>query len=1281
MDHDEQKTPPKENRKEISPKYHTSDKGADCHTPTNPSPERKDAFHTPSTHLSPEKALDDDGTPTRVLRSRSGSNGVQVVESRELRSSPRTPNALKEKSSSGKELGISERIKAKKGSGSENTSDGGSENQRTHVKTRSTSSSPAAACSVRGKGTSCAQEELINHSPGGTRSIRGKKTSPAHEKEVNVQESREGVRKRRSQQDSSDESSSKENYDPELEVDARERETADAEGHVRRSKVRSGTTRGSDPGLVVDARGSETADAEGHVTRSKVRSGTTRGGQEPHAKDGAKHEDLVESQSGVEAESEHELAKGSPRRASLRSVSKSSPAQDVKDAETPKTEEGTKSERNTRSRTQSSPTTTKESSEKSTNVGEKKASEVSSNDQVTMETESVENLTRLTRSRMQSTPASTAQACDNVGHTTASDAPSPVTQESTEEVEHESQVQKRRASPRLSSAKCEMDTSPSQENKEAVRGETTSQSPRRFSCDVKVKLSDCRRMCVGLKRPVLERESDDSETESIQLSSGENFAATKEASPHKTSSEEEDEEISSTPTLSHCPSSPSSIKSGYSNERPSYSLRKRVEQQEEEASVPRTTRSNYRIPDEEWAANQRKTALSPFTSVKPKSPKQRCQSVKSQMNDSLESKIRKNTRGGKSPLTSKTTPRRKAPRLKDPASESDSSSFSGSPRSGPIRETRRMRALTSAAVRSLEKADLDSISVSLDGNETAKDYSTLSQSTVSLGDVSTTAICGTPRHRFSVDYNLADDFPEKKEKSLSETTLSNDQKFQSANLLGKDRQTNGVDRLFDSDEENEDFYGFNVPQFDRSNSSEGDLSFKINSILESINCGETSQDTIDDVESTTLEEIQVDENEDESIQEKAKPTTGARELRKAEQLDRNMSETCKETKQTEAARNIRKRKSRCDIESVASETKRAKSECQDEGRCFSESYMNDSLGDDRESDGDVDEDDDVFNTVSGSTDGEEEEVGSPFSVTSWRQKRKSEDIESEVDRPSKRRKSHEQWGEQMATDTSSLNTKSETPLKSRANRGIIERNGNREALPSTTSKLDEMLPERQRIRVSSFSSVEGASEFYYSDEPVVQTLEERVKLRRKRKMSQKGHENLSSSAQSQDSNVEESGKETSSTTKRELLRKAVLPLKPLKHVSPIPAASKKAIMPLKPLKHVSTSRTSSKKVLLLLKPLKHVSPIRASARLNRVNSSPSFTQSPLATPSRKPRRPTWIYDVNEFASPPSEAPGFGGKRITCSTPMPFKHSLRSQRSDKMTSRKSRQRDAFAFDEE
>ena len=1268
MDHDEQKTP---------------DKGADCHTPTNP--ERKDAFHTPSPHLSPEKALDDEDTPTRVLRPRSERNDVQGVESAEVRSSPRAPNALKEKSIPGKELGSSKRNNAKKGSDSEKANDGGSEKQGAHAKTRSTSSSPVTACSARRKDASCAQEKLINHSPGGTRSTRRKRTSPVHGKEVNVEESREGVRKRRSQQDSSDDSSSKENYDPELVVDVRESETADAGGHVRRSMVRSGTARGSYPELVVDARECERAVAEGHARRSKVRSGSSRGGQERRT-DGAQHENRVECQTVMEDEYEHELAKGSPRRASLRSVSKSSPAQEVKNAESPKTKEGASTvaerpERNTRSRMQSSSTTPKQSSEKSTSVSFKKASEVSSIDRqaVTVEIESVEKVIRLTRSRIQSAPASTAQLCDNVRHTTANEAPSPVTLESTKEGGHEFQVDKMRASPRLREAKCDMDTSPSKENKEAVSGETTSpKSPKGFSrCDVKVKLSDCRRMCVNLKRPVLERESDDSETESIQLSNAENVSPSKEASSHKTSSEEEEEEISSTPTISHCPSSPSSVKSGYSNEKSSYSLRKRVEQQEEEPSICRRTRSNHRIPDEESEkANRRKSVPSPFTSVKSKSPKQRCQSAKSQTKDTPERKIRTNSRVGKSPLTSKTTPRRKAPRIKELPSESDSSSFSGSPRSGPMRETRSMRAFTSAAVRSLERADLDE-------NENAKGNPSLSQSTVSLGDVSTTAVCGTPRQLSSF---FTDDFPERKEKALSETRLSNGQKFHSVRFLAEDHQPNGVNRLFDSDDENEDFFGFNVPQFDRSYSSEGDLSYKINSIVESIDCGDTSQDTVDDGENTTLEDIRENENEDEikeSIHEKTIPTAGGREIRKDEQMDGKMSEKCQESKQTEAVRNTRKRKSACEIESDASETKRAKSECFDEGR-FSESYMNDSsVVDERVSEDDVDEDDDVFSTVSGSTDGEEEEVGSPFSVTSWRHKRKSEDLKPEVYRPLKRWKSHEQWGEQMATDTSSLSTKSGTPLKSGTNRGIRERSGNSEEVPSFKSKLDEILAEKQRSRAPSFSSVGGfSSEFYNSDEPVVQTLEERVKLRRKRKMSQKAHGILSSSAQSQNINVQElSGKETASATKRELLRKAVLPLKPLKHVSSIPETSQKAVLPLKPLKHVSGSRTSSRKASLPLKPLKHASSIRASARLNRVNSSPSFTESPLATPSGKPRRPTWIYDVSEFASPPSEAPCFGGKRVTSSTPMLSKHSLRSQRSDKMTSRKLRQKDAFAFDEE
>ena len=86
----------------------------------------------------------------------------------------------------------------------------------------------------------------------------------------------------------------------------------------------------------------------------------------------------------------------------------------------------------------------------------KKASEVSSIDrQVTVETESVEKVTRLTRSRIQSAPASTAQLCDNIRHTTANEAPSPVTLESTKEGGHEFQVDKMRASPRLRKAKCE----------------------------------------------------------------------------------------------------------------------------------------------------------------------------------------------------------------------------------------------------------------------------------------------------------------------------------------------------------------------------------------------------------------------------------------------------------------------------------------------------------------------------------------------------------------------------------------------------------------------------------------------------------------------------------------------------------------------------------------------------------------------------------------------------------------------------------------------------------
>ena len=1194
----------------------------------------------------------------------------------------------------------------------------------------------------------------------------GKKKLPVGEKKVNIEESRQGLRKRRSHQDSSDESNSKENYDPESLVDSHAKETKEFEVHVEGSKLRSGTTLGvqqpcdkdeAENKNRVESQDDVQDDSEleldkGSPRRSSLRSASKMSPEScaQQLRDKDEDENPVESQNGEQEV--FEQGKGNPRRSSLRSASKMSPAQELKNSESPKKDEETSSsedklERNTRSRTQSS-ITTEQSSDDDTSASESKASEMSLSDQqVTMETDPGNNVPRLTRSQVQSAPTSVAQKFDvpNEGPKTASDVSSPVTQASAGEEEQEFQAEKRRTSSRLRDVERGRDTLSSQEDtKEAVKAtdksETTSQvqSPKRLTrgdavADMTVKLSDCRRMCEDRKRPVLERESsDESETESIQLSSGENISPSKDASSNKTSSEEEDEEVSSTPTLNHCPSSPNSEKSGYSDETSGYSLRKCADQQEEEPGVSKRTRSNYKIPDE---SSRRNTVSSPYTSVKSRSPKQRSQSVKSPKSNTPVKKKHKSSGTAKSPLNN--TSRGKGLKEKEPASESDSSTFSGSPRSGPIRETRNRRALTRSAVRCLKGDDDLPPSTPLEDTEDARRPMPFSDTTASLGDVSTIAVCGTPRHMNPADYNLAGDYPKRNEASLSGTGHSNEQKLQTPVFIAKERKPHrGIARLFDSDDEDEEFYGFNVPQFDGSFSSEGDLSFKINSIVESIKDGDSSQATLDDADNTTIQVIDEEDSDDEvrqSAQENTKTAIEAREIIMEEYTDER-TEKYNKTKPPEDTRKTRKRMS---TSQIAAETKRAKSDSQDEGRSFSESFVRvSSVIDDRsriaaetkraklvsqdegrsfsesymkvssvidDSDDDVDEDDDVFSTVSDSSDGEEEAVGSPFSVTSWRQKRKSEDLQPEVDRPRKRLKSHEQWSVQMDTVPSTLSSKSETPVKSGAVRGTRSQSEGGEKPASFTSKLDEMLQEQKRDRFPSFSSIEGSCEFYDSDEPVVQTLEERVKLRRIRKISRKANENSAWSAQNRKSNTQESqtksATSSSTATKKRELRKTILPLKPLKNVSPIPppskkvvlplkpyvspiqASSKKTVLPLKPLKHISPIQGSSRKALLPLEPLKHVSPFRTSSRLNRANSSPSSNQSPLAEPSGKSRRTTCFFDDTEFASPPAAVPSFCGKRVTCSPASvhPSKDSLRSRRSDKTASRNSRGRDAFAFD--
>ena len=1208
MNPGKQTTPPKKSGIEISPDCHTPDNGADCHTPTNSSPKKA------PTNSSLEKTVGDDSTPTRVLRPRRVKNDEEGVESLELRSSPKTPKALKEKMNGEKELRSFTQNKVK-GLTLEETSDVVSEKQRSYAKTRSMSSSPVVACSPRVKGASCVQEELFSQSPVVTRTADGKKKSPVHVKEVTVEESLEGVRTRRSQQDSSDESSSKEKYDPDS---------------------------------VVGTCGNEAAGAHDHVRGLKLRSRTTPVVKQQFENDGTDNGNGVESQTAVEEKHEHELGKVSPRRASLRLAAKASPVKEVKNSELPEADEGTSTagkslERSERSVTQSSRTIAKQPSGDSFSISKKRGRRVSFiSQQVTMETEQEEHVTRLTRSRVHSAPVSTLQPCDNVGDMTASDAPSLDTQESTGEQEQEFHKEKRRGDPQLHAAAYNVGSPSFRENKgEAARNDTTS-----FSHKVKVRLSDCRRMCVDRKRPVLERESDESETESIHLSAEENSSPSKDGSSNKISPEEEDDGISSTPTISHCPSSPSSDKSGHSYETGKYSFRRRS-QQEEEPSVGRRTRSNYKIPDDESKnTNRRESVPSPYTNVKDRSPKQRCQSVRSRSNNTPEGKKRKTGLEMKSPL--KITPRRKDTRLKDPGSESDCSAFSGSPSSGSTRETRSIC------------TDLDCALTLLDNNNNAKAPSVLSESIISLGDVSTVAVCGTPGPVEPADCVLLGSCSERQELTLSGTKVSNELKFQSA---GCSANCDGINHLFDSDGEDEDFYGFHVPHFDGSFSSEGDLSYKISSIVESINCGGASQDSVDDLHDTTLQEVHEDEHEAEiskSVSEKTKITTGGRKVNKEEKVHEETPDKCKESKKGENGKNTAKRKSVSQIMSGTTEAKKARYSSYDEVHTSLSSATGDGGGDD-------DEDDDVFSSVSDSSDGEEDDVGSPFSITSWRQKRKSEDLQLEVDRPTKRQRSHGQWSGQMVTDTSSPSSKCGTPRKSGTGLGISERNEIRE----------EISEEKSRNRVSSFSSIEGSCEFYHSEEPVFQTLEERVKLRHKRSISRKALENSSISTENQANSASKpSAKQAASA-----MKKAALASKPSKHVSPPQVASKKAVLPLEPLKDISAKRrNSSRKTVLPLKPSIYSCPIRTSARQNRANSSPSFRQSPFVTPSGKPRRPTWIYDAAEFSSPPSDIPSFGGNRVTCSTRASSKHSLRSQRSDKVASWRLKEKDVFAFDE-
>lgn len=431
------------------------------------------------------------------------------------------------------------------------------------------------------------------------------------------------------------------------------------------------------------------------------------------------------------------------------------------------------------------------------------------------------------------------------------------------------------------------------------------------------------------------------------------------------------------------------------------------------------------------------------------------------------------------------------------------------------------------------------------------------------------------------------------------------------------------------------------------------------------------------------------------------------EITRGEKVD----EEIWQTEHEDPEQRTRKRKSATDCVSSVT-AKRAKSEGAYEEARFKAAYkalspVIDSGASHDDADDDVD--DDVFSAVSDSTDGEEEDEESPFSFTSWRQKRKSEDIQPELERPTKRRKSNLRWCDtESGPGPSSLTSTFESYPNCEIERVIEEKSNDARESSGKTTICDEIAKEESTgiagHRCASVLLVESNetavdavgydamlektnrgrcvsttvdfNDSYYDDEPIIQTMEERVKLRRTRDDSLKASQN-SSSVENQDNEIDKSSttsassRGTSSSTKS-----AILPLKPLKRVT---ATTRKDNLPLKPLKRISTSQATSQKVFLPLKPLQRISSTQSSVKPNRTRSSPSFTRPLPATPFGNTRRPTWIFDQGSFGSSPPEVPRFGAKSFRLSTPTSSKakYTLRSR---KRASWNLKQQDAFAFDE-
>ena len=785
-----------------------------------------------------------------------------------------------------------------------------------------------------------------------------------------------------------------------------------------------------------------------------------------------------------------------------------------------------------------------------------------------------------------------------------------------------------------------------------------------------VKLSDCR-SSLSVQRPIIEAESDDdSTTVSIQFSSKEN------STEQTLSDKNNDTDVSSTSTLQGYLSSPGS---GNSEQKTvnRYILRKRTQPEGRRLRPRKRTRFEYQSPNgkaediQKRSSRRRSTMTTAFTCLK--SRKGHVQRQRSKSTNNAENK----------------TPEKRSKQRRyamvafdnttyEDEDELNSSLCSDSPQSGPISQSGRMNG---SSIYSSVRGKKERITTEQNARK-RHDNVILREPTYSENCNSNGALMNTLRGS-----------PGKKKTILNCQTCNN---FTSVALINSEQKkqakssadgvTDLLALLFDSDNDDQDFYGFEVPQFEAGSfSSELDLSFRINSIVENM----SSTTGCQEVEKTETSEIHMKADRKEENTE-----TASQEKCDTKREEESCLKAIKKCKEQEIANKTEKQRSGCmDSTSVAT---KVIAEC---GASICEMFCS-VVEEGADSDGTDDEgDDDVFSSVADSSNGEEEDqVKSPFSFPSWRPKRKSEDIKPEVERPAKRRKSCDQGdchrhGNYRLAITSFANVASsaqkevtythgasrQTPVKSRFDEliglqkgGLVDDSGGEpvartqictiNAKPALPQSVVDFATSNTSDTGKECSSSSKKSDWKYliefdADEPVFQTIEERVKLRRIKNTSETERNDVQSYGKDDKTHLFHA-KASSSDQKEE--HPSLPPLKPLR----------KRLEPLKPLKQVTPVSTAS-----------------MSLR-SRAKSTPTTT--PFLSPTHT-RKATWIYNVNEFLSQSSAANHFSGDSSTCSTPGSRKSRLigtfkrvnelhKKERQSRYCMPVEKEKDAFAFDE-